>query len=192
MVLLRRGDPMRARDLAEEELGLSRAWGTPRAIGISLRTLALVAQGADSLDLLQTSVTTLENSGAPLELARSLVELGSVLRRQKKRNDAREPLAAGMEIAHRCGAKALTQKAREELVMTGARPRRPGRRGPAALTSAERRVAGLAAEGMTNREIAQSLFVTLRTVEVHLTHTYQKLGISSRENLRASLADQGD
>jgi DNA-binding NarL/FixJ family response regulator len=59
--------------------------------------------------------------------------------------------------------------------------------GADALTASERRVARMAAEGMTNREIAQALFVTMRTVEVHLTHAYQKLGISSREKLPAAL-----
>jgi DNA-binding CsgD family transcriptional regulator len=92
-----------------------------------------------------------------------------------------------MEIAHRCGARPLTERARSELVLAGVRPRRAVRTGVDALTAGELRVARLAAEGMTNREIAQALYVTLRTVEVHLTHAYQKLGIASREHLPAAL-----
>lgn len=191
LTLLRTGDRAQARDLAEEELEASRAWGTPRAIGISLRTLALVEGGTRGVDLLRTSVSTLEGSGARLEYARSLVGLGAALRRGKKRAEAREPLAAGMELAHRCGAEALVKRAREELVTAGARPRRTTRSGVDALTPAERRVAAMAVEGMTNREIAQALFVTLRTVEVHLTHAYQKLGISSRRELAPTLSGFG-
>jgi DNA-binding CsgD family transcriptional regulator len=93
----------------------------------------------------------------------------------------------GMELAHDCGASPLVARAREELLATGARPRRVVRTGVDALTASERRVAGMAADGMTNREIAQALFVTTRTVEVHLTHAYQKLDISSREALPAGL-----
>jgi ATP/maltotriose-dependent transcriptional regulator MalT len=96
-------------------------------------------------------------------------------------------LTVNMELAHACGARALVARAREELLATGARPRRIVRTGADALTASERRVARMAAEGMTNREIAQALFVTMRTVEVHLTHAYQKLGISSREKLPAAL-----
>jgi DNA-binding CsgD family transcriptional regulator len=93
-----------------------------------------------------------------------------------------------MELAHRCGATPLTARAREELLATGARPRRVMRTGVDALTPSELRVARMAAEGMTNREIAQTLFVTLRTVQVHLTHTFRKLDISTRDQLPAQLA----
>ncbi|MDP8909772.1 MAG: helix-turn-helix transcriptional regulator, partial [Chloroflexota bacterium] len=91
------------------------------------------------------------------------------------------------ELAHICGAAPLVERAREELVATGARPRRIMRTGIDALTASERRVAAMAAEAMTNREIAQALFVTTRTVEVHLTHAYQKLDITSRDELPAAL-----
>ena len=100
---------------------------------------------------------------------------------------SREMLHAGMELAHRCGAAPLVERAREELLATGARPRRIMRSGVDALTPSEKRVARMAGEGLTNREIAQALFVTMRTVEVHLTHAYQKLDISSREELPRAL-----
>jgi DNA-binding NarL/FixJ family response regulator len=82
-----------------------------------------------------------------------------------------------------CGAEALAEEAREELNATGARPRRTVLHGVDALTPSELCIARMAAEGLSNREIAQALFVTIRTVEMHLTHGYQKLEISSRTEL---------
>jgi DNA-binding NarL/FixJ family response regulator len=92
-----------------------------------------------------------------------------------------------MELAHRCGGLALANVAREELVTMGERPRRAARYGLDALTASELRVARLAAAGASNRDIAQTLFVTVRTVEVHLTSTYRKLGISARDQLARAL-----
>jgi DNA-binding CsgD family transcriptional regulator len=112
-------------------------------------------------------------------------ELGTSLRRCGRRSDARHPLREGLDIAVRCGAEALAARARDELLATGAQLRRERLTGPDALTPSERRVARLAAQGRTNSEIAQALFLTRRTVETHLTHAYQKLGISSREDLAA-------
>jgi DNA-binding CsgD family transcriptional regulator len=91
-------------------------------------------------------------------------------------------------VAHRRGALALAERAHTELVASGARPRRVLLSGVDALTPSERRVADMAAAGRTNREIAQALFVTARTVEGHLTHVFQKLGIESRAELPRALA----
>ena len=88
-----------------------------------------------------------------------------------------------MEIAHGCGATALMEQARVELRAAGARPRGVMRSGIDALTPSERRVAGLAAQGLASVEIAQTLFVTTRTVETHLSGAYRKLGITSRAAL---------
>ena len=178
----------RALELAREELELSEAWGTPGPLGRALRTLALVEGGERGLDLLRRSLAVLEGSGWKLEHAHTLVELGAAVRRAGRRGEAREPLHAGMELAHACGARPLLASAREELVATGARPRRVMRTGVDALTASERRVARMAATGMSNRDIAQALFVTVRTVEVHLTHAYQKLDIATRDQLPAALA----
>jgi DNA-binding CsgD family transcriptional regulator len=92
-----------------------------------------------------------------------------------------------MDLAHHCGATALVSRAHNELALAGARPRRLALSGLDALTPSERRIAGMAADGMTNKEIAQALFVTLRTVELHLTNGYRKLRISSRHELRRAL-----
>ena len=85
------------------------------------------------------------------------------------------------------GGQLVADRAHAELVASGARPRTKALSGRDALTPSERRVARMAAEGLTNREIAQALFVTMRTVEVHLTHAYQELDISSREQLPQAL-----
>jgi DNA-binding CsgD family transcriptional regulator len=132
-------------------------------------------------------VTLLQDSGARLEHARALVNLGIGLRRRDEARAAREPLAAGLDLAHRCGAAALADAARAELVATGARPRRASLRGPDALTPAELRTAEMAAAGRSNRDIAQALFVSTKTVETQLSQAYAKLGIASRSELGAAL-----
>jgi DNA-binding CsgD family transcriptional regulator len=99
-------------------------------------------------------------------------------------------LREALDLADRCGAKPVAEHAREELLITGARPRRARLSGAEALTASERRVAELAGDGLSNREIAQALFVSLPTVTTHLTHCYQKLDISSRAELPGALGTQ--
>jgi DNA-binding CsgD family transcriptional regulator len=110
------------------------------------------------------------------------------MRRANQRSRAREQLRQAVELATICGATALAARAERELLATGARPRRVALSGVDSLTPSERRVAELAAQGPTNREIAQALFVTQRTVEVHLTSIYRKLAINSRSQIAAALA----
>jgi DNA-binding CsgD family transcriptional regulator len=129
----------------------------------------------------------LAGSGAALEHARASVDLGAALRRAGRRPESLKSLREGLDRAHRCGASALAARAREELVTAGARPRRDALHGLDALTASELRTAQMAAEGRTNREIAQTLFVSLRTVETHLTHAYRKLAIRSRDALPGAL-----
>jgi len=186
--LTRTDQPDRARALVDEEVTLARRWGAPRAIGIALRAQGLATGGADGLALLAEAVAVLERSPARLEHARALTDLGAALRRASRRVDAREPLRRALEIANTCGATALADTARTELVASGAKPRRQALSGTGSLTPSERRVALLAAEGMTNRDIAQRLFVTPKTVEVHLSSAYRKLDIGSRTQLAAALA----
>jgi DNA-binding CsgD family transcriptional regulator len=169
--------------LAREELELSRVWGAPTAIGRSLRALGLIEGGRRGLDLLEESVAVLGASPAAFELLQSQVELGAALRRSNRRADARELLRDCLDRAERSGAGLLARHARDELLATGARPRRLVVTGVESLTPSDRRIASLAAEGMTNREIAQSLFVTTKTVEMHLAHVFTKLEIRSRVEL---------
>ena len=130
----------------------------------------------------------LEGSPARLEHGRALVELGAALRRSGQRAAAREPLAAGLDIAVAGGAVRLVERARVELAASGARPRRQRVSGRDALTPSELRVARHAAEGHSNREIAQALFVTTKTIEMHLSNVYRKLDIDSREQLGGVLS----
>ena len=177
------------RRLAAEELEIARRFGAPRALGIALRADALVAADGSSESLLTEAVAVLDGSGARLELARALVDLGAVVRRDGRRARAPELLRRGLELAVRCGAERLAARGREELLATGARPRRIALTGAESLTPSERRVAQLAAEGQTNRVIAQALFVTEKTVEGHLARAFDKLGVRSRTRLRDALGE---
>ena len=181
--LLALGERASAVEIARAELADVTLFGAPRALGIALRVTGLAEGGERGLELLHESVASLRDSPAPLELAHSLTELGASLRRAGLRKAAGEPLAEALELAVRCGARRLAARAREELKATGARPRREWRTGVEALTTGELRVVRLAAEGRTNREIAYQLYVTLKTVEGHLSRAYAKLGIKGREEL---------
>jgi DNA-binding CsgD family transcriptional regulator len=183
---LDRGDL--ARELVEEELELARRFGAARPIGVALRGAGLVAGDAGGAELLREAVAVLETSPARLELARALVDLGALLRRTGSRADARAPLRHGLELAERFGAFRLERQAREELAATGARLGKRSFAGRDALTPSERRVAEMAASGMSNREIAQSLFVTVNAVKWHLRNAYRKLDITTREELAGALA----
>lgn len=176
--------------LASEQLALARKTGNPVTIGIALRAHA--AGGADDHpgESLSEAVGLLEPTYARHELALTLADLGTHLRRAGRRGDAQAPLRRALDLAQRTGAAPLAEQARRELLATGARPRRTALTGPDSLTSAERRVAGLAAGGMSNRQIAQHLFITMPTVETHLRHAFGKLGITSRASLPAQLASQ--
>jgi DNA-binding CsgD family transcriptional regulator/tetratricopeptide (TPR) repeat protein len=189
LALLQLGEQDEARRLAGEELELARAWGAPRAIGVALRAAGLIEGGERGVGLLEEAVQAVADSPAKLEHAKARTEFGAALRRANRRSEAREHLRHAVELATICGATALADRAERELLATGARPRRVALSGVESLTPSERRVAELAAEGPTNREIAQALFVTQRTVEVHLTSIYRKLAISSRSQLAATLAD---
>jgi DNA-binding CsgD family transcriptional regulator len=182
VALARLEDNREAERLADEAVALARAWGAPGPLGATLRAQALVHR-ADQIDLLHESVAVLADSPRRLELAHALADLGAALRRAGCRTEAREPLRHAVELAQASGATPLAERVREELLATGARPRRLATTGIDALTPRERRVASLAARGMSNREIAQELFVVPRTVEMHLSNAFTKLGLSSRTQL---------
>ena len=188
----RLGDDERARELVGEELELARAFGAPRPVGVALRAAGLVAGGEEGTTLLREAVEVLESSPARLEQARALIDLGALLRRTGSRADAREPLKRGLELAERFGALRLERQAREELAATGAHLGSRSFTGRDALTPSETRVAEMAAAGMSNRQIAQSLFVTVNAVKWHLRNAYRKLGIATRDELTAALADDAD
>jgi DNA-binding CsgD family transcriptional regulator len=176
-----------ARALAREEVERCRAYGAQAPLGAALRALGLIEQGDDGIELLGESVGRLAQSPARLEHARALLELGAAIRRAGRRADAREPLREALELARDCGADAVAARAHDELVTAGARPRRDPTESRSNLTPSELRVARLAAEGMTNREIAQALFVTENTIETHLRAVFRKLEIGSRSQLARAL-----
>lgn len=182
------GDSAAARRLAGEEIGLARRWGAAREIGVALRAAGLAEGGERGIELLTEAVIVLRGSTARLELARALLDLGAAHRRAGARGTARDLLRESLDLAHGLGGNALASRARDELVAAGGRPRRDAIRGRDSLTPSELRVAELAAAGRTNRQIAQALFVTQRTVENHLTSTYAKLGITARPELGAALS----
>jgi DNA-binding CsgD family transcriptional regulator len=185
------GQKRAACDLAHEDLARAERWGAPSGIGVALRTTALVEGGPSAVDRLRRAMALLERSPARLELARALTDLGSALRRAGHRAEARGPLRDGLRLAERCGARRLADHGRTELRLAGGRANAATGTGLAQLTTAERRVAELAAEGYSNPEIAQTLFVTRKTVETHLGSVYRKLGISGRVRLQRALAHDG-
>ena len=176
-----------ASELAREELERCRAFGAPGPLGTSLRTLGLIEPGASGVALLEQAVAHLQQSPARLEHALALLELGAATRRAGRRADARGPLREALELARSCGADAVAVRAHDELVAAGARPRRDPTESRSNLTASELRVARMAAGAMTNREIAQALFLTENTIETHLRSVFRKLEIRSRSQLARAL-----
>lgn len=177
------GERRQALALAGEERERAEQIGVPRTAGMALRVCGLVEGGARGSKHLSTAAELLESSPSKLEHARALVDLGSLMRRSGARAACRDPLRRGLEMAERFGALPLARQAHDELLAAGARPRRVALSGLESLTPSERRIADLTAQGLTNREIAQQLFVTTKSVEYHLHHVFQKLDISSRKDV---------
>jgi DNA-binding CsgD family transcriptional regulator len=185
-------DEHHARRLLDEELELARSFGAPGAIGFTLHAAALLRTGARRVGLLSEALEYLETSQRALARARVLVELGATLRRNGRRRASQDPLRQGLELAHRCGAPILARRALEEIRATGSRPRRTALSGADALTPRERQVAELAARGLSNREIARALYVTVKTVEWHLRNAFNKLEVGSRRELAAAVPAASD
>jgi DNA-binding CsgD family transcriptional regulator len=181
-----------AAELAGQTLRDAEQAGSRRHIGGALRVCGLLHGGSSGLQLLERAVDVLIRSPSQLWRAEALVDLGTAQRRAGHQVDARATLRTGLEIVERCGARPLAERAGAELRAAGARPRRAAVSGVDALTASERRVAELAASGKANKDIAQALFVTLRTVELHLSNGYRKLGITSRHELAAAIRPSPD
>ncbi len=186
------GDRGRALARADADLRLARRFGAAGTLGSALRVAGIVRGGEEGLAMLRDAVSVLESSNARLVHAQTLADLGSSLRRANQRAAARDPLRHAIDLARRCGADRLAARATEELRATGGRVRRDYVTGVESLTPSELRVARLAASGLTNREIAQQLFVTLKTVEMHVGNALAKAGVGSRRELSVSLAAADD
>jgi DNA-binding CsgD family transcriptional regulator/Flp pilus assembly protein TadD len=170
-----------------EELELARAWGSPGTVGRVLRTLGRT-RGEKGIEHIHEAISVLEGTPARLEHARAVAALGTAMRRFGNPTDAREPLRKALDLASQCDATLLAEEVRADLQAVGVRPRTDAASGVGSLTPSERRVVGLAASGGTNRDIAQELYVTPKTVEVHLSNAYRKLGIRGRRELPQALA----
>jgi DNA-binding CsgD family transcriptional regulator len=180
------GDVDQAAALAADEVDEARRIGLPAAIGTAIRAQALATtDGAARTQLFEEAVAALEPAIDRLELAKALADLGELHARRGRMADARGPLARAAELARECGAAPLATRVQAALASTGARSRGGADRDE--LTATERQIAQLAAEGLTNREIAGRLVVTPKTVEWHLTHAYAKLGVRSRRELSDAL-----
>lgn len=187
LVLLGLGRAEEAAETAAAEVRRARRYGAAYAVSAALRAHGLALGGPDGADRLADAVEAADAAGARLHLARALLDHGAALRRLGHKRDAREPLRRALDIASRCGAHATAEEAHAELLATGARPRRAALSGAASLTARERRVARLAADGLSNPDIAQTLFITRRTVEKHVGEVLRKLEVSSRTEIASSL-----
>ncbi|MFI6037844.1 ATP-binding protein [Streptomyces sp. NPDC051315] len=180
-------DRRAARALAEEAVDGARSAHLPLALGAGLELWAATVDGAERATLLEEAEHVLGGTRAALLTARVKVARGRALDALGHRKAAREVLRQGWEESYALGARSLHDVAHRALLATGARPRRRVSRGLGALTRSESQVARLAADGRSNAWIAETLFVTQRTVEVHLTSVYRKLGLSGRRQLRDAL-----
>jgi DNA-binding CsgD family transcriptional regulator len=187
LVLLELGRPEEALELAREELELAERFAAPHVEGRALRVLGRVEGGSRGLEQLRRATAVLEPSFARLELARALADLGAALAADGQSREARASLGRAHDLAAQLGASALAELVLEQLIAAGGRPRRARRAGGDCLTPAERRVAELVAGGATNREAAEQLFLSEKTIETHLASTYRKLEIRSRAQLPEAL-----
>lgn len=181
------GQPELALPLVDTELAAARKLGATGPLIRALRVKGLALGGVDGLALLREAVAVGDAATPRLEHVRALVDLGGALRRANQRSAARQPLTRGLDLANRGGATLLAARAHTELKASGARPRRLAFTGIESLTVSQRRVAELAAQGLTTRRIAETLFVSPKTVEFHLRQAYQKLDVRSRAELAERL-----
>jgi DNA-binding CsgD family transcriptional regulator len=189
--LIELGEAGRAEELIGEYLERASLLELPEAIAPALRLRGLLRGGAAGRADLEEAVALLDGSFARLDLARALIALGTAVG-EDDRAAARERIGRGATLAEELGAVAVARRGTERLVQVGGRPRRGKRRGARALTPAERRVARLAAEGMTNREAAETLVVSEKTIETHLAAAFRKLGIGARGQLAGALGHSGE
>ena len=175
---------------AIEDLGeMASAVGTDWVLGVETRCRALLADGETAEDLYRRSIDHLQRTRRPVELARSHLAYGEWLRRRSRRIDARRELRAAREMFDGVGAVAFTDRATRELAATGETLlKRASVAGtPTELTERESQIARLAAEGLSNREIGQQLFISHRTVGYHLAKVFSKLDVNNRALIRGSL-----
>jgi DNA-binding CsgD family transcriptional regulator len=186
---LRAGEESTAAELARAHLEAARDWQVPSALGDALLTHAATRPEPERRELIGQASELLAETPADVARARALIDLGAALRRARRRTEARQKLVEGVDLAHRCGALVLAERGRAELLVAGARPRRLAFSGLDSLTASERRVAELAGSALTNRQIAQTLTVSMKTVAGQLNAVYRKLDVHDRRALAEVLAN---
>jgi DNA-binding CsgD family transcriptional regulator/alkylated DNA nucleotide flippase Atl1 len=184
----RTGRPERAAQAVESLSESTRASDTPWARGVEARSRALLADGETAESLYRDAIESFELTALRVDLARTHLLYGEWLRREGRRVDARAELRTAHELFSEFGMEGFAERARVELEATGERVRNRAVRSVDQLTSQESQVAGLAAEGYTNRQIAEHLFISPKTVEYHLKKAYRKLDVTSRTQLARRLA----
>lgn len=185
------GRPDEALALTAVDAASARRAKTSGSLGCVLRVRALAQADGERLATQRLAAEAFAASPLLADRSRSLIELGTTLRHAGELEEARAVLRQALDFASRSESAGLAAQARGELEASGGRPRRERISGLESLTPSERRVAELAVEGMTNRQIAETLWVTTKTVEYHLRNTYSKLEISSRAGLGPVLATAG-
>jgi DNA-binding CsgD family transcriptional regulator len=165
--------------------------GTDWALGMLARSRALLAAGEEADQLYREAVERLGRSRIVVHHARAHLVYGEWLRRENRRLDAREQLRRARDMFHGMGAEAFAERARRELLATGATARERTVTSQADLTPQEAQIARLAAAGRTNPEIGSELFISARTVEYHLSKVFTKLGLTTRRELRTVVSQLG-
>ena len=167
------------------------AAGTDWALGTHARAAAMLAGGQAAERLYREATERLSHIKTRATLARAHLLYGEWLRRENRRADAREQLRVAHEMLAGMGMEAFAERARRELLATGATVRKRTVDTLNELTPQEVQVARLAAGGQTNPEIGAQLFLSPRTVEWHLGKVFGKLGLNSRKELRSALPEAG-
>ena len=186
---LRAGDRDRGARLIGEEVEIANTYGALGSIGTATAAAGVLEGGEEGIRMLSEAERLLGEAGLLGEQASAIYELGALTRRLGRDREAREHLRRALDLGTSIGALALTRHCGDELAAAGARPRRVALSGPDSLTPSERRVAEAAARGLSNQAIAAELFLSVKTVEMHLSSTYRKLGLRSRKELAGALAD---
>jgi DNA-binding CsgD family transcriptional regulator len=177
----------RAADEARRELEIRRRYGSVARLAEALRRAATFVPVREGVVLLEEAAALAESTPTRPVLARVLASYGAALRGVGSTVEAREVLSRAADLASEMGMERVLQRAQQELLLSGSRPRRARLTGPTSLTESQRQVASLAVAGLTNREIAERLFVTIKTVETHLMAVFRKLGIHNRDELSHAL-----
>ncbi|MCW2764526.1 MAG: regulatory protein LuxR [Nocardioides sp.] len=190
LALVRAGHRRAATDLADAHLAAAVASGSSYAVALALRTMGTAHPGGERLAILRRARGALAGLDAARLAAQIDTDLAGLLILEHAATATAEALLllrAAEEYATGEQLRPLQGRVRRLLDRAGEVPKRPHSEALASLTASERRVARLAAQGLTNRQIAEELVVTVKAVEWHLSHVYRKLGISSRTHLASTL-----